>query len=145
MPAGRPLKFKDAKELEKKVSEYFVWADVNNKPYTIARLALFLDVDRQTIYNYAEHQEFFDIIKRARDKIIASLEETLYIEGKPGQIFIAKNYGYTDKQEVESKNVNYNKNEDVTLLSAAERKAELEKTNKEIEELEKKMKSNKTE
>lgn len=112
---GRPLSFKTPKELEEKVKEYFLYADSNEKPYSIAKLALFLDCDRQTVYNYQEKDEFFDIIKKARERCIAALEERLLEEGKPGQIFIAKNYGYTDKQEIVSENRNIN--QDITNLS----------------------------
>lgn len=129
MPGGRPIKY-TPDELKKRIDDYFLWADTNNKPYTIARLALFLDLDRQTVYNYKDKDEFFDIIKKARDRILSALEEALYTEGKPGQIFIAKNYGYTDKQDIESKNINIT--QDITMLSPDERA-------KRIQELESKL------
>jgi len=104
---GQPLKF-TKEELEKKVNNYFANCDKRKKPYTFAGLAYSLKIDRQTLYNYKEEGHiFFDIIKDARDKIKAYLEERLMEEGKPGQIFIAKNYGYTDKQEI-TNNINTN-------------------------------------
>lgn len=99
---GRPLKFKTPEELQQKVDEYFAWCETNKKPETIARLAYWLGVDRQTIYNYEKRDGFFDIIKRARERILAGLEEALYTEGKTGQIFLAKNYGYTDRHEIDA-------------------------------------------
>lgn len=101
-PGGKPLLFKTAGELQKRVDEFFEWVELKGKPPTIARLAIFLDCDRQTIYNYEKKDEYFDIIKKARNLCIADLEERTVMEGKPGQIFIAKNYGYTDKQEIVS-------------------------------------------
>ena len=97
-------------KLQERIDEYFKWADSNNKPYSIARLAWYLGVTRQTIYNYEEKDLYGDVIKRARDFILAYLEEKLIEEGKAGQIFLAKNYGYTDRQEIISNNTNFNAN-----------------------------------
>ena len=99
--AGRPLKFKTNKELQDAVNEYFAYCLEYEKPETIAGLAYHLGVDRTTIYCYEKREPFFDTIKRARDRILAGLEEALFVEGKSGQIFLAKNYGYSDKQEHE--------------------------------------------
>lgn len=107
MQRGRPLKFKTAEDLQQKIDEFMDWCEHNERPPTIARLATFLDVDRHTIYNYEQKDDFFHTIKRAREKILAHLEEELMIKGNSGQIFLAKNYGYTDKQEVENTNYNH--------------------------------------
>jgi hypothetical protein len=111
---GRPLKFESAEVLSNKIDKYFKYADQNKKPYSIAALAVYLDCSRDTIYEYEtnpnKQEGFSDIIKKARDKCIAQLEEKL-LDGKQnptGAIFIAKNYGYTDKQEIESHNINEN-------------------------------------
>lgn len=98
---ARPLKYKTNEELKTAIDEYFDYCKENDKPETIARLAYWLEVDRTTIYNYEKKDEFLNTIKRARDRIIAGLEEALFTEGKTGQIFLAKNYGYADKQEHE--------------------------------------------
>ena len=123
MPAGRPLKFESKEELENKINEYFSHCDKVKKPYTIAGMAIYIGCSRDTIYEYEKNkdriEEYSDTIKKARDKILAYLEEKLMMEGKPGQIFIAKNYGYTDKQEIESSNTNLNT--DLTSLSPDER------------------------
>lgn len=95
--AGRPLKF-TVEELTKKVSEYF---ETETK-WTVAGLAVFLDIDRQTLYNYKERDEFFDIIKGAVDKVEARYEERLIYENSPtGVIFALKNMGWKDKTETE--------------------------------------------
>ena len=99
--AGRPLTFGTNEELEKAISDYFDYCKENKKPETIAGLACYLEVDRTTIYNYEKKDEFFHTVKKARDRILAGLEEALFTEGKSGQIFLAKNYGYSDKQELE--------------------------------------------
>ena len=123
---GRTLKFGSPAALEEKINNYFKECDEQGRPYTIAGLAYFLDCDRQTIYNYAIKDEFVGIIKRARGKILASFEERTVKEGKPGQIFIMKNYGYSDKLEIEAaKEVT----PDLSGLSIEEIKTLVEKLN----------------
>lgn len=104
MPAGRPLKFKSAKDLQQKIDDYFAYAEANGKPYSIAAMAVYLDCSRECLYHYAnEKEEYSDLVKRAISKCMAQLEERL-LDGKQnvtGGIFIAKNYGYTDKQEID--------------------------------------------
>jgi hypothetical protein len=129
---GKPLKFATRESLQKRIDEYFEYANANNKPYSIAKLAVYLECDRQTIYNYDKKEEYFDIIKEARRKCIAMLEEKMLEHGTPGQIFVAKNYGYTDRQEIVSENTNINKNvSEMTTEEAEKRISELmEKLNK---------------
>jgi hypothetical protein len=98
---GRPQLYSNAEELEKLVNDYFIDCELKEKPTTIAGLAYWLEMDRKTLYNYEKKEQFFHIIKRARDKVLANLEELMIEKGNGGTIFLAKNYGYTDKQEIE--------------------------------------------
>lgn len=116
---GRPLLFKTPEDLQKAIDGYFKECKEHKKTVinregdklivedplipTIAGLAYHLGVDRQTIYNYQEREKFFDSIKKARDFIMAQMETKLMNlnERMTGVIFLAKNYGYTDKQEFE--------------------------------------------
>lgn len=103
---GRPFKFKSAKEMKRKIDEYFescfeeVWDEVRDddgvvkwvprldrhgnivkyqkEPFTISGLAVFLGTNRQTLLNYEETDEFFDTIKQAKAKIEAYTEKQLY-------------------------------------------------------------------
>ena len=75
------------------IDAYFDDCRDRQRPTTIAGLAVALKVDRQTIYNYRDRDEFFGLIKEARDRILANLEEEMMIKGTAGQIFLAKNYG----------------------------------------------------
>ena len=101
MAGGRPLKYKTDDELREAIDNYFEYCKQNKKPETIAGIAYHLGIERQSVYNYEKRDDFFDTVKKARDRILAGLEEALFTEGKSGQIFLAKNYGYTDKQEIE--------------------------------------------
>lgn len=99
---GRPLIFKSPEELETKIQAYFDMCEEKNKPLTYAGLAFGLGIDRQTLYNYAERDKFFDSIKKARDRVTAYIEEWAMEKGNAGTIFLMKNYGYTDRQEVDT-------------------------------------------
>jgi hypothetical protein len=103
---GRPLKFKTPEELAKKIDEYFVMCDAQEKPYTITGLALALDTSRQTLVNYEDKDMFFDTIKRAKDRCENFIEEGMLTNklNTTACIFNAKNnYGWKDKTEQEHK------------------------------------------
>lgn len=97
---GRPRKFKTQESLANAVADYF-----NNNPrseWRITGLAVELDVDRKSLYNWInEKRDFFHIIKRAcrmiEDKYASNCEK----RGNAGDIFILKNMGWKDKQEVD--------------------------------------------
>ena len=105
---GRPRHFESREALQAKIDEYWNHIDNSSEVPCIAGISYFLGIDRQTFYNYEEKDDLFDIIKYARDRILMTLEQYLIKEGKAGQIFLAKNYGYYDKQEIVSisKNIN---------------------------------------
>ena len=100
---GRPLKFKNAEELEKKINKYF--AETPEEEWTITGLAIALDCDRKTIQNYKEKDEFFHTIKNAYLKVEYSYEKSLRKNGRTGDIFALKNFGWVDRQEIDA-NVN---------------------------------------
>lgn len=95
---GQPLIFKTAKELKVRIDKYF---EIEDKP-TLAGLAYYLGIDRQTLYNYKKREAYFDIIKMARDHIEYIYEQRLLYSDKPtGVIFALKNMNWTDRQIVE--------------------------------------------
>jgi hypothetical protein len=97
---GKPLKFKTPEDLQAKIDEYFKWADDNERPYTLERLACFLDCETDTIRNYEARDEYFGAIKKARRFIIASKVEKLESRdyATAGLIFdLGNNAGYTNK------------------------------------------------
>lgn len=100
--AGRPRIWETEQDLQTDIDRYFDYCEEKDKPMTIAGLAYYLNVDRQTIYNYNKQDQYFDTLKRARDRIVMGLEETAIIKGNAGTIFVMKQYGYKDKQEVDT-------------------------------------------
>ena len=122
--AGRPRLFNTVEELEEKIQEFYDYCELKEVPLTFERLAVFIGIDRQTIYNYEKRDEYFDTIKRVRENIKADIME----KGMSGAInstfgiFCLKNYGYTDKQEITSTNTNVNKNIDMSQVSTEDLK-----------------------
>lgn len=118
--AGRPRKYKSVDELQSKIDSYFHNCDNYHiktfnedgeevykhqpKPYTISGLALALDMSRQDLLNYQNRTEFFDTIKKAKQRCEVYAEEQLFTaKNTAGVIFNLKNnYNYKDKQEVEA-------------------------------------------
>ena len=110
---ARPKKYNNVEEMEAVIDEYFNYCDDKGKYYTVSGLSNALDMTRQSLLNYAEDDEFFDTIKRAKAKIEQQNEELLYDKDVPtvGVIFNLKNnYNWKDKQEIEA-----DVNNDVTI------------------------------
>lgn len=99
MPAGRPLKYNSVEEMEKIIQEYF--KNTKEEELTITGLALALDTDRKTLINYENRDEFFNTIKKAKTRIENSYEKSLRKNGRTGDIFALKNFGWHDKVENE--------------------------------------------
>ena len=103
-PGGRPPKYKTKEELEERIDRYFIECDREHEPYTVTGLALALDVDRKTLINYSEKDEFFHTIKKAKGKVENYLEKRLIKDSSAtGIIFNLKNnYGWKDRQEIDA-------------------------------------------
>ena len=111
------MAYKTVKELEEKVESFFTSEDayiINEKDGaeerifapTISGLALHLGVDRRTIVNYSNKEEFFPTIKKARARIEAHLEKKLFGNNVTGLIFNLKNnFDWKDKSEVAQTNI----------------------------------------
>ena len=101
-PGGRPLAYDSPEKLLEAITGYFAQ---ETKP-TLAGLALALGIDRSTLYNYADRDEFFHIIKKARETVESIYEKRLIWDNSPtGVIFALKNMGWKDKTETDM-NVN---------------------------------------
>lgn len=109
--AGRPLKFKNAKALQKKINKYFEncptkkqiikTGEVIEIPVpTISGLCYFLGFEsRQSFYDYEDYEEFSYTIKRARLFMEKEYEQMLHSSNCTGAIFALKNFGWLDKTE----------------------------------------------
>ena len=100
---GRPLKYKNKEEIDQAIRAYFERCEETGKPLTMSGLAVWLDMDRRSLVNYGNREEFFLSIKRARAMIEASTEERMLMNelNVTGAIFSLKNnYGWVDKPEI---------------------------------------------
>lgn len=114
---GRPPKYKDTKELQDAIHEYFVdgvkkkeivvgkgknQTTIEIEVPTITGMCLYLGfASRQSFYDLEGNDEFSYIVKRARLFIECEYEEQLSVGNTVGAIFALKNMGWTDKQEIE--------------------------------------------
>lgn len=97
---GRPPKFKNPEDMQVLINEYFA----NEPVLTITGLVLHLGfADRKSFYEYEQKPKFTHTIKKARTMIENGYEKMLAAGGQAaGPIFALKNFGWTDKQEIES-------------------------------------------
>ncbi len=99
MTAGRPPKFDNPEDMQQAISEFF---EQEQGKITISGLAYYLGFEsRQSFYDYESNPKFSYTIKRARLFIENEYEKLLISNNTTGAIFALKNFGWTDKQEVE--------------------------------------------
>jgi len=97
---GRPPKYKTSEEIEAAISKY--WDSLGKDKPTVTGLALFLGFEsRQSFYRYENDGEFSYTIKKARLKIESIYEQNLHSGNATGSIFALKNFGWSDKTEVD--------------------------------------------
>jgi hypothetical protein len=99
---GRPPKWNTPEELQADIDRYFAECERTQEPLTITGLALALDTYRETLMDYQNKDEFSYTIKRAKQKIENAYEKRLIQNGRAGDIFALKNFGWKDKQEIEA-------------------------------------------
>ncbi|MFA5925594.1 MAG: terminase small subunit [Parcubacteria group bacterium] len=102
---GRPEKFHDPREMEKKGMKYIDDCRASKKPITVTGLCLCLETTRDTLMEYQRKEEFSDTIKRLKLYAENYAEEYLYNpNGRAvvGAIFALKNFGWSDKLQIET-------------------------------------------
>jgi len=73
-PVGRPLKFKALEQVEELIEEYFktdAYMQMGDNTIfapTMSGLAYHLDIDRKTLLNYSNKEEFFPHYKKSQGK-----------------------------------------------------------------------------
>lgn len=134
--AGRPKIVKTVEELKEGINEYFnsiikirfTGEEGNEEQETyfykpsVTGLAIHLGyATRQSIYDNSNRDEQFSyMIKKAVTFIEQYHEEALDSKNVTGHIFALKNMGWTDKQEIETKDVT--KEKDYSKLSVEDLK-----------------------
>lgn len=114
---GRPPEYSTEEAMQERIDDYFKnIVDVRKvfdektgdfrlqiiTPPTMSGLAYHLGYcSRQSLYDNEHSPTFSYIIKRARAQIESFAEEALYRNNVAGAIFVLKNMGWTDKQEID--------------------------------------------
>jgi hypothetical protein len=104
---GRPLKFQSAKEIDEASEKYFAQCIEEEKPFTITGLCIALGTFRNVLMDYQDGKydavdaDYSNAIKRAKLKCEQYAESQVFTGRNPaGAIFVLKNYGWTDKTDV---------------------------------------------
>jgi hypothetical protein len=105
---GSELRF-TPEQMQEKLDEYFKITPVED--ITITGVCLHLGIVKDTFYNYAKRKEYKEMVNLARMKVENAYEISLRRHGRAGDIFALKNFGWTDKQEI-----NYTKKPTPTVI-----------------------------
>ena len=115
---GAPLKYSNPDDMQALIHIYFVdckknreaekkgWGEVKDSITedlhpTITGLSLALGMDRRSLINYEEKDEYFPTVREAKSRIEAYNEQGLQ-QSVPGIMFNLKNnFNWKDKTEVE--------------------------------------------
>ena len=99
---GRPRKFDSVAKLAEEVEVYFDECDKSGEPYTWTGLALYLGfTSRQALDNYTQYDEFSETVRRAKLRCENYAERMALTSRNPaGPIFILKNYGWSDSEQL---------------------------------------------
>ena len=95
---GRPLRFQTVEDLRNAADKYFEVTP--EEEWTITGLALSLNSSRETLMSYQEREDFADAIKEYKERIHMAYEKDLRKKGRAGDIFALKNFGWTDRMDV---------------------------------------------
>ena len=105
MPAA---KFRTVEDMDKAINAYFAECEAKDAPVTITGLALVLDTSREVLMHVERgvgiysQPGYVDTIKRAKLRCQNYAENHLFSGKNPAAgIFALKNYGWSDRQEVE--------------------------------------------
>lgn len=100
---GRPRKYDSPEQFDAAVDDYVADRKIAERRLTWTGLALHLGFcSRVSIDEYAKYEGFSYSVKRAKLLVENSYEESLDKEGSPAaSIFALKNFGWSDKQEME--------------------------------------------
>lgn len=102
-PVGRPRKYQIPEDFDRKVEEYYAYCKEEKEPVTWTGLALYLGFSsRQSIDEYLHYEGFSDSVKRAKALVEWHYEMRLVTSSTPtGAIFALKNFGWSDRQEID--------------------------------------------
>lgn len=100
---GRPRKYKTPEEFDEAVEAYVKFCKENPKEEIITWTGLALHLgfsSRQSIDEYGNYPGFSDSVRRAKLIVENAYEKRVNGNNATGPIFVLKNMGWADRQEV---------------------------------------------
>ena len=97
---GRPLKFAKPKDLKDAVNVYLNETPIEE--WTVTGLCLAIGTSRVVLDDYAKRPDYSAIVTEAKLRVENSYELSLRKNGRTGDIFALKNFGWKDQSQVES-------------------------------------------
>lgn len=127
--ANKPLKWPSVEELQSQLQAYF--DDTPRKEWTITGLALALNTTRSTLNDYQngilesispeDKALYTATIRKAKEMIHNQYEIDLRKQGRSGDIFALKNFGWTDERSVTTTSINKLELDDEQVKAIAKR------------------------
>lgn len=97
---GHPPKWETVDEIIVLINDYF--EETPDSEITVTGLCIALGADKNTVNSYQKKEGFGPIIKAAKLYIENSYERSLRKNGRSGDIFALKNFGWTDAVQVDN-------------------------------------------
>jgi hypothetical protein len=94
-----PFKWNSPEEIAGIIEEYF--KTTPDEQITLTGLCIALDSNKQTLANYQVKSEFKHIIDMAKLRIENAYERSLRKNGRSGDIFALKNFGWKDQHDID--------------------------------------------
>ncbi len=104
MSGGRPRRWETTEELAKDITAYFAHCIQEETHVGIYGFCDFVNVDAETFYNYEsneEYAEYFDTIKRVRQKAKAEAEKRVF-DKTAGAVFQLVNLTRKDRDPMKN-------------------------------------------
>lgn len=99
MSGGRPLRFQSPDELKAALDEYF--SATERDEYTVTGLSLHTGISKQLLSDYEKREGYAEVVAEAKLRVENAYELSLRKNGRAGDIFALKNFGWKDKQITE--------------------------------------------
>jgi len=94
---GRPLRFKTPAALEKVITKYL--DETPREEWTVTGLCLSCNMTKTLMNDYEKREGFDEVVSIAKLKVENAYELSLRKNGRAGDIFALKNFGWKDKTE----------------------------------------------
>ena len=99
---ARPRKIRSVKQFEELAEAYFAECEGKGEPVLLTGLIRALGLAcRDSLDEYGRREEFSYSVKKAKLRCELEYEKALHGPHPPGAIFALKNFGWSDRQDVE--------------------------------------------